>query len=273
MEPLLEALRRSHLIGAGEALANFRETRAIPLLAECLSDAFSRERVVAALLQFGREAVEALVAALRTIELKGGAETPRSTERRAACARLLGEIKDSRGEAVLRESLEDPAPEVRRSAAVALARVAPEARLPERVRSASAMAKRRTLWDYNEMGLYFYGREAYDLAIGEFKRALKAAFYPIAALHINLGAAYLGKKMYADARAHLSKGLALEPRNQKAHWFLAQTLKATGGSSEALTEFERTWTINPDSVEGRRAREEIRVLTPSHAGSLHGERR
>jgi len=134
VEPLLEALRRSHLIGAGEALANFRETRAIPLLAECLSDAFSRERVAAALLEFGRQAVGALVAALRTIEVKGGAETPRSAERRAACARLLGEIKDSRGEAVLRESLDDPAPEVRRSAAVALARVAPEALIPERVR-------------------------------------------------------------------------------------------------------------------------------------------
>jgi len=132
------------------------------------------------------------------------------------------------------------------------------------------MRKRRTLWDYNNMGLYFYSREAYDLAIGEFKRALKAAFYPTAALHVNLGAAYLGKKMYADARAHLVKGLALDPRNQKAHWFLAQTLKATGASSEALTEFERTWTINPDSEEGRQAREAIRVLSASHVGELQG---
>jgi tetratricopeptide (TPR) repeat protein len=135
------------------------------------------------------------------------------------------------------------------------------------------MRKRRTLWDYNEMGLYFYSREAYDLAIGEFRHALKAAFYPTAALYINLAAAYIGKKMYAEARAHLSKGLALEPRNQKGHWFLAQMLKATGASSEALAEFERTWTINPDSAEGRQAREEIRVLSAAHAGSLQGEER
>jgi HEAT repeat protein len=134
VEPLLEALRRYHLIGAGEALVRFREPRAIPLLVECLSDAFSRERVAAVLLEFGREAVGALVTALRTMELKGGAEPPRSVERRAACARLLGEIKDPRGEPVLGESLEDPAPEVRRSAAIALARVAPEERIPERVR-------------------------------------------------------------------------------------------------------------------------------------------
>jgi HEAT repeat protein len=134
VEPLLEALRRSHLIGAGEALVGFRETRAIPLLVECLGDAFSRERVAALLLEFGREAVGALVAALHTIELKEGAEPPRSVERRAACARLLGEIKDPRGEPVLGESLEDPAPEVRRSAAIALALVASEALIPERVR-------------------------------------------------------------------------------------------------------------------------------------------
>jgi len=133
VEPLLEALRRSHLVGAGEALVHFREPRAIPLLAECLSDAFIRERVAAALLEFGREAVEALVAALRTVELKRGAETPRSAERRAACARLLGEVEDPRGEPVLKESLEDAAPQVRRSAAIALARVAPEAFIPERL--------------------------------------------------------------------------------------------------------------------------------------------
>jgi len=117
------------------------------------------------------------------------------------------------------------------------------------------MAKRRTLWDYNEMGLYFYGREAYDLAIRDFKRAVRAAFYPIATLHVNLGAAYLGKKMYADARVHLLKGLALDPHHQKAHWFLAQTLRATGTASQAVAEFERTWTINPDSAEGRQGRE------------------
>ncbi|HXJ78150.1 MAG TPA: hypothetical protein VMS64_05650 [Candidatus Methylomirabilis sp.] len=134
VEPLLDALRRLHLIGAGEALVRFRETRAIPLLVECLSDAFSRERVAAALLEFGHEAVGALVAALRTIELNGGVEPSRSVERRAACARLLGEIKDPRGEPALGERLEDPALEVRRSAAIALALVAPEALIPERVR-------------------------------------------------------------------------------------------------------------------------------------------
>jgi hypothetical protein len=50
------------------------------------------------------------------------------------------------------------------------------------------MDKRRSLWSDNEMGLFFYSREVYDLAIGEFKRASTMALFPIAALHVNLGA-------------------------------------------------------------------------------------
>ena len=123
------------------------------------------------------------------------------------------------------------------------------------------MRKRHTPWGYTEMGLYFYGREAYDLAIGEFARALKASPRPSAPLHVNLGAAYLGKKMYADARAHLQKALALDPDNQRARWLLAQTLKATGAMADALRELVRVERTDPASTEGRRAREEIRALS------------
>ena len=125
------------------------------------------------------------------------------------------------------------------------------------------MRKRRTVWDMNEMGLYFYSREAYDLAIGEFKRALKASLFPVAALHVNLAAAYLGQKRYAEARAQLAKGLAIEPCNQKAHWLLAQTLKAAGAVAEARAELERVWKINPESPEGRQASEALRALPES----------
>jgi tetratricopeptide (TPR) repeat protein len=127
------------------------------------------------------------------------------------------------------------------------------------------MRKRRSLWSYNEMGLFFYSREAYDLAIGEFKRALAMALFPIASLHINLGAAYLGKKMYAEARDCLLRGLVLEPGNQKGHWLLAQTLKATGQKSDALAEFERTWAIDPGTPTAENAREEIQALRSASA--------
>jgi len=29
--------------------------------------------------------------------------------------------------------------------------------------------EQRSFWDYNEMGIYFYTRQAYDLAVAEFE--------------------------------------------------------------------------------------------------------
>jgi tetratricopeptide (TPR) repeat protein len=132
------------------------------------------------------------------------------------------------------------------------------------------MRKRRSLWSYNEMGLFFYSREAYDLAIAEFKRALAMELFPIAALHVNLGAAYLGKKMHAEARVCLLQALKIEPDNQKGHWLLAQTLKATGQRSDALAEFERAYAIAPETPTAANAREEIRALrsAPSEGGAM-----
>jgi HEAT repeat protein len=94
IEPLLIALARYHLVGAAEALAEFREQRAIPILAGLLGDSFKRTRICEALLKFGKDAVEELV---KTTELKGlreDAELLPSIERRAEAARLLGLIRD-----------------------------------------------------------------------------------------------------------------------------------------------------------------------------------
>jgi tetratricopeptide (TPR) repeat protein len=129
------------------------------------------------------------------------------------------------------------------------------------------MGNRRTFWDYNEMGLFFYSREAYDLAISEFKLAVRAAIFPMATLHINLGAAYLGKKLYREARGSLEQGLALEPDNQKGHWLLAKTLQATGAPTEALAEFERAYDLDPNSAVGQSAHEDIVALRSSHPDS------
>jgi Tfp pilus assembly protein PilF len=57
------------------------------------------------------------------------------------------------------------------------------------------------MWSANEMGGFFYSRGAYDLAISEFKRALKLLVFPVPQGHMNLGAAFLEKKMCAEAEA------------------------------------------------------------------------
>ncbi len=125
----------------------------------------------------------------------------------------------------------------------------------------------RSFWEHNEKGVYFYRRQAYDLAIAELERAVSAAVFPLAVLYINLGAAYLGNRMYPEALASLEKGLGLDPDNQRGHWFLARTLKATGAVAEAVVEFEQAWVLDPDSPEGRAAEEDVLSLHVSAASS------
>lgn len=130
------------------------------------------------------------------------------------------------------------------------------------------MRRRRTVWDYNEMGVFFYNRGAYDLAISELKLALMSATVPLAVLHVNLGAAYLGKKLYAEAEAALRRGLAIDPRSQNGHFFLAGVLRETGRAREALAQFERARALDPGSPRGQAAAEEIRCLEARGASSL-----
>jgi HEAT repeat protein len=127
IEPLLDALARFRLVEAGHALARFAEPRAVPLLVDCLADAFVRSRIAEAILVFGPAALGPLVDGLRHRMLRDGDEPRWSVERRAACARLLGEIGDRTATVALWQALDDPETEVRRTAAIALTRLAPAA--------------------------------------------------------------------------------------------------------------------------------------------------
>jgi HEAT repeat protein len=118
VEPLLDALARSHLIEAGAALLAFGEPRAIPLLVECLDDDFLRERAAFLLFEYRRDAVPGLIAGLEGLAEN---ETLRSAERRATCARVLGYIADPSADLPLRAHLADGQRPVRVAAAVALA--------------------------------------------------------------------------------------------------------------------------------------------------------
>jgi HEAT repeat protein len=118
--PLLEALQRFHLVGAGEALATLKEPRAIPLMIERLEDPFGRARFGDALLTFGREVQGALIATLSVRRFFRGEEARSSRERRAEAARLLSVLKSREAADPLVERLEDEVPEVRLQAALAL---------------------------------------------------------------------------------------------------------------------------------------------------------
>jgi len=114
-----------------------------------------------------------------------------------------------------------------------------------------------TFWDYNQRGVSFYNRGQYARAIAELRRAVRASSFPLAVLHVNLGAAYLRSGLYGQARAALVEGLRANPDDQTGHLFLGQTLLATGETGAARREFEHARQLNPDSPEGRAAEDEL----------------
>ena len=126
-EALLEALHRRPYPGCARSLGRLRESRAIPLLIECLNDDVARPAAVEALRCFGRVASEALCRMFVETRLSSGLEAPSRIDGRAAAVRLLGELIDSRAapayaEAVLRGSLCERHRKVRLEAALAMAR-------------------------------------------------------------------------------------------------------------------------------------------------------
>lgn len=118
--PLLQALRRQPLPRAAHALASFDVHAAIPLIINYLEDDFHRDRMAAALLVFGPQAVEPLIETLQRRTCLGDEETPASIGRRAAAARVLGELGDTQAVRALHPLLYDPVCEVRLEAAAAL---------------------------------------------------------------------------------------------------------------------------------------------------------
>jgi tetratricopeptide (TPR) repeat protein len=131
------------------------------------------------------------------------------------------------------------------------------------------MRRRASFWDHNELGVFFLNQGLHDLAIRELKRAVQDAVLPVAVLHINLGAAYLGKQMYPEAQHCLQQGLALEPGSQRAHWLLAEVLRGRGAITEAVAEYEHACGLDPDSPVGRSAEHEGAQLTASLKGQAH----
>lgn len=121
---LIEALRRHHLIGAGEALLQFREERALPWLVEGLEDAFKRPRLAGIIRGLGPAAIGPLIETLSKRRWYAEEELLPSLERRATALRLLGELAAKEALPHMREALTDPSDVVRMEAAVALGRLA-----------------------------------------------------------------------------------------------------------------------------------------------------
>jgi len=126
-EALLEALHRRPYPGCARSLGRLRESRAIPLLIECLNDDGARPAAIEALRRFGRAAGESLCRMLTQTRLAAGLESPSRIDGRAGAVRLLGELADqglapAQAALVLRDALYDRQRKVRLEGALALAR-------------------------------------------------------------------------------------------------------------------------------------------------------
>lgn len=123
IDALLSSLRRDHLIGAGEALAQLEETRAIPYLIECLEDDYKKEKAMDALRRFDQAAVPYLCDAIERPRFVEGVEPPLSQERRSRAAELLGQLKSPDAVPALETGLRDENDQIRISSSVALVRL------------------------------------------------------------------------------------------------------------------------------------------------------
>jgi HEAT repeat protein len=118
---LLLALENNHLIGAGQALAQLGDTRAISYLIECLEDDYKKEKAAVALRQFGQAAISYLCEAVGHPRWVEGVEPPLSQERRSRAAELLGQLKSRDALPSLTAGLNDENGSVRIACSVALA--------------------------------------------------------------------------------------------------------------------------------------------------------
>lgn len=121
VDPLLLALREYHLVGAAEALAAFKERRALPLLMKILEDSFRRGRVSESIVKFSGDALEELFKTIKVKRFWEGEEVLPSVERRAEAAKLVGLIGDKSAVPALIDLLDDDQRPVRLEAAIALA--------------------------------------------------------------------------------------------------------------------------------------------------------
>jgi len=120
-DSLLLALRRNHLIGAGQALAHLGDTRAVPYLIECLEDDYKKEKAMTALRRFGQATVPNLCNAVQQPRFVEGVEPPLSQERRSRAAELLDYLKAPAAVPALEAGLHDESQMVRLACSVALA--------------------------------------------------------------------------------------------------------------------------------------------------------
>lgn len=101
---------------------------------------------------------------------------------------------------------------------------------------------------HSDLGLAYVNKGMFDEAIAKFKKALEIGgiFPGVHTTYTCLGAAYLEKEMYNKAIAEFKKALEINPDYAQAHYHLGLAYAGKGMYDEAIAEYKRTIEIRPD---------------------------
>jgi len=121
---------------------------------------------------------------------------------------------------------------------------------------------REDYWiEYGSIGALYHTGGQTDVACAIYEEVLEAV-PNLATTHLNLGILLHDQGHYARAAACFERVIQLSPRRWEGHQALAETYEMLDRAEEALREYRRSLSINPDNAEGRRKMEALAEKHP-----------
>ncbi len=116
-------------------------------------------------------------------------------------------------------------------------------------------------FEHNQLGVTFFQSGAVDLAIEQFRRALKRAPW-VPSYWLNLGIALLDKGVLDEAQSALQRAIKLQPDSQSGYYHLAQLYKKLGNEQAVQSAYKKAIEINPHTYLAHRACEYLEDWHP-----------
>jgi len=114
-------------------------------------------------------------------------------------------------------------------------------------------ARGPTVRELNTMGVHFFRMGAPELALAQFRAALRV-LPTSAALHFNLGACLFEMRRDVEAAEAFAAALQDEPGHRGAHLYLGVSLARLGRGQEAIPHLRRVAAQDPAGEDGGLAR-------------------
>jgi tetratricopeptide (TPR) repeat protein len=106
-------------------------------------------------------------------------------------------------------------------------------------------------FEHNQLGVTFFQSGAIELAIEQFMKATRRAWW-VPSYWLNLGVALLDKGELDEAESALMRAIALNPRSQSACFHLAQLNKKRCDEGAVRRAYEKTIELRPHTYLAQR---------------------